>query len=127
MPIAYWCVLGAAFLPYMWVIIAKAGPDYDNHAPRAQLAQTTGYRQRANWAQLNAFEAFGPFAAGVIIAQVSGAAPAWVNALALAFIGLRVLHGICYLLDWATLRSLVWAAGAGCVVGLFLAAARVIA
>ncbi|MHB1232669.1 MAG: MAPEG family protein [Burkholderiales bacterium] len=126
MPIAYWCVLAAAFLPYVWVVVAKAGPAYDNRAPRAQLAQATGYRQRANWAQLNAFEAFAPFAAGVIIAQVSGAAPAWVNALALAFIGFRILHGICYVLDWATPRSLAWAGGFACVIGLFLAAARVI-
>lgn len=126
MPIAYWCVLAAAFLPYVWVVVAKAGPAYDNHAPRAQLAQATGYRQRANWAQLNAFEAFAPFAAGVVIAQVSGAAPAWVNALALAFIGFRILHGICYVWDWATPRSLVWAGGFACVIGLFLAAARVI-
>jgi uncharacterized MAPEG superfamily protein len=126
MQIAYWCVLIAAMLPYVWVIVAKAGPAYDNRAPRVQLAQTAGYRQRANWAHLNAFEAFAPFAAGVIIAQVSGAAPGWVNGLALAFIGFRMLHGICYVLDWATLRSLVWASGFACVVGLFLAAARVI-
>jgi uncharacterized MAPEG superfamily protein len=126
MAIAYWCVLIAAFLPYVWVIVAKAGPAYDNRAPRAQLAQTTGYRQRANWAQLNAFEAFAPFAAGVIIAQISSAAPGWVNGLALAFIGFRVLHGICYLLDLATLRSLMWSGGFACVVGLFLAAARVL-
>jgi uncharacterized MAPEG superfamily protein len=126
MQIAYWCVLIAAMLPYVWVVVAKAGPAYDNHAPRAQLAQTTGYRQRANWAQLNAFEAFAPFAAGVIIAQVSGAPPGWVNGLAVAFIAFRVLHGICYVLDWATLRSLVWASGLACVVGLFLAAARVV-
>ena len=126
MQIAYWCVLIAAMLPYVWVIVAKVGPAYDNRAPRVQLAQTAGYRQRANWAHLNAFEAFAPFAAGVIIAQVSGAAPGWVNGLALAFIGFRMLHGICYVLDWATLRSLVRASGFACVVGLFLAAARVI-
>ena len=49
MQIAYWCVLIAAMLPYVWVIVANAGPAYDNRAPRVQLAQTAGYRQRANW------------------------------------------------------------------------------
>lgn len=126
MAIAYWCVLVAAFLPYLWVFIAKAGPQFDNHAPRAQLAQATGYRQRANWAQLNAFEAFAPFAAGVIIAQISSASPSWVSALALSFIGFRLLHGVFYLLDWASLRSLVWAGGFACVIGLFLAAAHLL-
>ena len=38
MQIAYWCVLIAAMLPYVWVIVAKAGPAYDNRAPRVQLA-----------------------------------------------------------------------------------------
>ena len=126
MSIAFWCVLIAAGLPYVWVVVAKAGPSYDNHAPRAQLAAATGYRQRANWAQLNAFEAFAPFAAGVIIAQVAGAPSAWVNGLAIAFVAFRLAHGVFYLLDWASLRSLVWAGGMACVVGLFLAAARLV-
>lgn len=126
MPIAYWCVLIAALLPYGWIIVAKAGPSYDNRAPRAQLATADGYRQRANWAHLNAFEAFAPFAAGVVIAQLSGAAQGWVNALAMIFIGARVLHGVFYILDRPTLRSLVWATGIGCVIGLFLVAARVV-
>mgnify|MGYP000082401230 CR=1 FL=1 len=126
MSIAFWCVLAVAFLPYIWVIIAKAGPEFDNHAPRAQLARAKGYKQRANWAQLNAFEAFAPFAAGVIIAHIAGANTAWVDGLALSFVGLRILHGIVYLLDWAAVRSLLWAAGFACVIGLFLAAAHIL-
>lgn len=126
MPIAFWCVLIAAVLPYFWVILAKAGAHYDNHAPRAQLAQSSGYRQRANWAHLNAFEAFAPFAAAVIIAQLLGAAATWMNGLAITFIVLRILHGVFYMMDWASLRSLVWIAGFLCVVGLFLAPAHVL-
>ena len=126
MSIAYWCVLIAAFLPYLWVLIAKASAGYDNHAPRAQLAQATGYRQRANWAQLNAFEAFAPFAAAVIIAQTSAATAAWVNGLAVGFVLLRILHGVFYVLDWASLRSLVWMGGFACVIALFLAAAHIL-
>lgn len=126
MSIAYWCVLIAALLPYIWVVVAKAGAGYDNHAPRAQLAQLSGYRQRANWAQLNAYEAFAPFAAAVIIAHLMGATQAVVNGLAVGFVLLRILHGIFYVLDWASLRSLVWIAGMGCVVALFLAAAHIV-
>eukprot|EP01035_Chromulina_nebulosa_P035064 gene35064-47116_t len=43
------------------------GKDFDNAAPRVMLAKLDGWRQRANWAQLNGFEAFPPFAAAVII------------------------------------------------------------
>lgn len=120
MTIAYWCVLLAAVLPYVIVALAKSGKHYDNHAPRAQAASTPGWRQRLNWAHLNAFEAFPPFAAAVIIAEQLHAPQEEVNGLALAFIGLRILHSLFYAFDKATLRSFVWAGGFLCVVGLFV-------
>jgi uncharacterized MAPEG superfamily protein len=126
MTVAYWCVFAAIFLPYVWVIIAKAKPGFDNRAPRAQLEAAKGFRQRANWAHLNAFEAFPPFAAAVIIAHQLHVTQATVDGLALAFIAFRLVHGTCYLLNWASLRSLVWGGGLVCVIGLFLAAARVV-
>jgi uncharacterized MAPEG superfamily protein len=127
MTLAYWCVFAAIFLPYMWVIIAKAKPGYDNREPRAQLEAAKGFRQRANWAHLNAFEAFPPFAAAVIIAHQVQVSQALVDGLALAFVGFRLAHGACYLMNLASLRSLVWSGGFVCVIGLFLAAARVLA
>jgi len=75
---------------------------------------------RAHWAHLNSFEAFPPFAAAVLIAQQLGAAQGRIDLLAIAFVVLRVLYGICYLADQATLRSLVWAAGFACTVALFV-------
>jgi len=127
MTVAYWCVFAAIFLPYMWVIIAKSKPGYDNRAPRAQLEAAKGFRQRANWAHLNAFEAFAPFAAAVIIAHQAHAAQSMVDILALAFLAFRIAHGAFYLMNWASLRSLVWSGGFVCVIGLFLAAAGVLA
>jgi uncharacterized MAPEG superfamily protein len=43
--------------------------------------------------------------------------------LALAFIVSRVLYFICYLVDWAPLRSLVWFAGMGLIISLFVVSA----
>lgn len=123
MTIAYWCVFVSIFLPYVWVIIAKARPGYDNRAPRSQLDAAKGFRQRANWAHLNAFEAFPPFAAAVVIAHQAHAAQGVVDGLALAFLAFRIVHGACYLLNWASVRSLVWSGGFLSVVGLFLTAA----
>ena len=122
MSIAYWCVLIAAILPYLLTMLAKAGRNYDNHAPRKQLENATGYRKRAYWAQLNGFEAFPAFAAAVIIAQLQHVTQASVDSIALVFIAMRSLHGIFYLLDKATLRSLVWVVGFGCVISLFVLA-----
>lgn len=129
MTTAYWCILAAALLPYLWVMVAKtSGQRYDNRDPRSWLARQDNPRAvRANAAQLNAFEAFAPFAASVLMAQFAGVDPARISLLALAFVGLRVLHGVFYLAGVAALRSLVWAGGFGCVIALIVQAAQKVA
>ena len=125
MPIAYWCILVAALLPYGWVVIAKrGGPRYNNRDPRQWVARQEDPRvQRAYAAHLNAFEAFAPFAAGVLMAQAAGVAVGLVQGLALAFVAFRVLHGVFYLTALHWLRSLAWLAGFACVVWLMVSAA----
>ncbi|MEK8089067.1 MAPEG family protein [Thermithiobacillus plumbiphilus] len=123
MTLAYWMVLIAIFLPYIAAAAAKSGGKYDNSAPRAQLEKASGWRQRANWAQMNAFEAFPPFAAAVIIAHQLNAPQDRIDLLAVLFVGFRLLHLVLYILDRPTLRSLAWAGGFLCVIGLFVIAA----
>ncbi len=125
MTIAYACILIAALLPYVWTAIAKSGgPRYDNRDPRGWLAKQDNPRlHRANSAQLNAFEAFAPFAAAVLMAQATGVDPVRISWLAIVFVVLRVLHGIFYVANVAQLRSLVWFGGLACVVALMLMAA----
>ncbi|GAA4858002.1 MAPEG family protein [Luteimonas vadosa] len=128
MSTAYWCVLIAALLPYAWVAYAKAGPRYDNRNPRAWLARQENPRsQRANNAHLNAFEAFAPFAAGVLMAQLAGVDAARIDLLAMAFVGLRVLHGVFYIANIHLMRSLVWSGALLCVVALMVQAAMTVA
>ena len=123
MTIAYWCVLVAATLPYLWVVFAKSKPDYNNHAPREFLAQASGWRQRANWAQMNAFEAFPSFAAAVIIGHLTHGPQARLDLLAMLFIGARLAHGFLYMADQASLRSLAWTAGFACTIGILISGA----
>jgi uncharacterized MAPEG superfamily protein len=127
MTLAFWMVLAAALLPYAGTAYAKfsggGGKTYDNSAPRAQLDNLPPARRRAYWAQLNGFEAFPPFAAGVIIAHFAGASASAIDALAAVFVALRVAYTLLYIHDRPTARSLVWSAGLACVVGLFVAAA----
>jgi uncharacterized MAPEG superfamily protein len=121
---AYWCVLVAAYLPIVWTGMAKfAGGDFAeaaNRAPREYLDRLTGWRRRAHWAQLNGFEAFPPFAAAVIIAQLRHVPQTYTDALAIAFITLRALHGVFYIADRAQWRSVVWFAAVACVITLFV-------
>ncbi len=124
MTLAFWCVLIAALMPIVFAGIAKAGADsYDNRNPRAWLSRQAGWRQRANWAQQNTIEAFPPFAAAVIIAHLAAAPQPAINGLAAAFILIRIAYGYCYIQDHHLARSLVWLAGLGCVIALFVVAA----
>lgn len=125
MTIAYWCVLITAILPYVFTGLAKyGGPGgYSNHHPRDSLNAMKGWRKRAHGAQLNAFEAFAPFAAAVIIAQSAGANQLWVDQLAIAFVAFRALHGVFYIVDKPGMRSLTWSLGFACVLGIFAVAA----
>lgn len=125
MSIAYWCVLVAALLPYVWVGFAKGGAsDYNNKDPRGWVAKQQSYRIRnANAAHLNAFEAFAPFAIAVLMAQFTQVDAQRVAWLAIAFIAFRILHGVFYLTGTHLFRSLVWFLGLGCVVALMASAA----
>lgn len=123
MTIAYWCVLAAAILPYIFTLIAKSGARYNNHSPREFLEQREGMHKRAHWAQLNGYEAFPPFAAAVIIAHLAGADQGNINLLAMTFIVMRLAYGLAYIADKAALRSLVWGVGFLCVIGLFVISA----
>jgi uncharacterized MAPEG superfamily protein len=123
MTLALWCVFIAAVLPYAATGIAKAGgrmPVKANHQPRIWLESLSGLPKRAHWAQLNGFEVFPAFAAAVIVCQIQHAPQARVDQLAMAFIAFRLVYLLCYLADWARLRSLIWFGGTVCTIWLFL-------
>lgn len=125
MAIPYLCILIAALLPYLWVAISKAsGQRYDNRDPRGWTSKQDNPRvHRANSAQLNAFEAFAPFAAGVLMAQFAGVNASTIASLSLVFVAARIVHGLFYLANRALYRSLVWGVGFVCVLALMALAA----
>jgi uncharacterized MAPEG superfamily protein len=122
MHISYWCVLIAALLPLLFTATAKllGRRTFDNRNPREFQAHLSGAALRAHWAHLNSFEAFAPFAAAVLVAQQVGAAQSRIDQLAIAFVVLRLVYGVCYIADMATLRSLIWAGAMACTVALFV-------
>ena len=121
----YACILAAfllIYLPRMFVLRAQAmAPGgLDNRYPRDQQATLTGLAKRANGAHMNSFEAFAPFAAAVLVASVAHGNARLVNGLSLGFVCARALYIALYLGDVPTARSLVWLAGFGMVIALFL-------
>ena len=130
--LAYWCVLIAALLPIVCAGVAKSGRfgvprkegGYDNVNPREWLARQTDWRARANAAQANSFEALPFFIGAVVIAHQLGADMAWVNALAVLFVLLRVLYVVTYVAGMAGVRSLLWIAALAANIGILLVGYR---
>ncbi len=121
MTTALWCVLAAGLLPYVATVSAKVGKRFDNHLPRAWLAAQSGWRARANAAQMNSFEAFPLFAVAVLVAHHTGAPQPRVDTLALVFVAARIAYIVTYVADLALLRSIVWFAGIASAVAIFVA------
>ncbi|MDE1184665.1 MAPEG family protein [Paraburkholderia sp.] len=132
MSVLHLCLLIVALLPFPWTMVAKLNRRYDNRTPRTYLAGLDGWRARAHAAHQNAWEALALFTAAVVVAGQSAASSGgagngvgtlwWLDALAITFVLTRVLHGLLYLANWASLRSLVWFVGLACVVSMFIVA-----
>jgi uncharacterized MAPEG superfamily protein len=118
MSIPFWCVLISALLIFVAKIpVAKAMNDlggYDNHLPRQQQAQLTGFGARALAAHQNCFEAFILFAVGVLMAHTTQTAGWLIDLLAIIFVITRIIYLLCYWVDLAWQRSLVWGVGLLC-------------
>lgn len=104
-------ILIACLLPYVFAMIAKKTAGFkakDNQHPRDFLAKTTGLAARANAAQQNSFESLPLFIAAILMAEYMVISQTVIMTFGIAYIVLRILYGICYLANWATLRSIVW-------------------
>ena len=127
MTLAEICILIACLLPIVCAGIAKSKGfgkprregGFDNHNPRSWLADLQGWQARAHAAQLNSFEVLPLLIAGVLVAQQHQAAQHTVDALAVAFIVLRIGFIWAYLADHANLRSALWALGLACCIAQF--------
>ena len=111
--VAYWCVLVSAVFPYVFSYNANArafGPR-DNVTPRDWATKQSGWRARANAAQANSFEGLPFFIGAVIIAHQLGAQQGRIDALAVAYIVLRLLFIALYLRGANAARSAFWLLG----------------
>lgn len=124
---AFLCLIIAAVFPFIFAGLAKfggqmAGKKFDNHDPRTYLANLSGWPHRAQAVQLNSWEALPLFIAGVLMATHAGVAQETINLWAFIFILARFIYAGCYLLDYASLRSLIWFVGTGASIRLMVAA-----
>ena len=120
MTIAYLCIVIAIFIPLVSAGYAKLSvKGYDNRNPREFMAKLEGKAKRANFAQINSYETFAPFAAGVIVAHHLQAHQSTIDFLAITYVISRILYVIFYIQDAHILRSAVWFIGFGATLALF--------
>ena len=116
-------ILAACLLPYVFAMIAKMVGGFkakDNQNPREFLAKTTGLAARANAAQQNSFESLPLFIAAILMAEYMVVPQSVVMSLGIAYLVFRVLYGICYLANWAMLRSIIWLLSLLCPIFLLI-------
>jgi uncharacterized MAPEG superfamily protein len=121
-------IIIACLLPYVFTLIAKAKGGFqakDNQNPREFLAKTTGLAARANAVQQNSFESLPLFIAAILMAEYMVVPEKFILSLGWAYIVLRIIYGICYLANLATLRSIIWFFSIFCPILLFVITIKV--
>lgn len=116
-------IIIACLLPYVFTVVDKMAGGFkreDNQNPREFLAKTTGLAARANAVQQNSFESLPLFIAAVLMAEYMVIPQVVVMMFGIAYIVLRIIYGICYLANWATLRSIVWMLSLLCPICILL-------
>jgi len=115
------CIFAALLIAYVCIGAAKAGGirEYDNARPRDPAFYASGWRARALGAHQNGLEGFPFFAIAVVLAEFRGVHQATVNALALAFVIVRLGYVAAYISDRALIRSTIWTLGFLINVALF--------
>ena len=116
-------IIIACLFPYVFAVVAKMAGGFkreDNQNPREFLAKTTGLAARANAVQQNSFESLPLFIAAVLMAEYMVIPQVVVMMFGIAYIVLRIIYGICYLANWATLRSIVWMLSLLCPICILL-------
>jgi uncharacterized MAPEG superfamily protein len=118
--LAYTAKLTATlWIPYIVAQVKTNGPltpgNYRDPTPRPLPL----WGKRADRAHLNAVETFAPFAALVVVAQLTGRADGMTAFWATSFFWLRLIHAVVYLFAIPFIRTLVFTLGWIAVAGIF--------
>ena len=111
--IAIALAFGLVYVPRLIVSreMAKLDGGYNNSEPRAQQAKLDGLGRRALGAHQNGFEAFAPFAVGVLASIQRGGNVQAAAYMSILFIVARSAYIYAYLANRPTLRSGMWTLG----------------
>jgi uncharacterized MAPEG superfamily protein len=119
--LAFTAMLTASlWIPYVVAQVMTNGfltpPNYVDPAPRPVPL----WGQRADRVYLNAVETFAPFAALVILIQLTGKADAMTAFWTQCFFWLRIAHAVVYWAAIPYIRTVVFTLGFVTIIGLFV-------
>lgn len=122
MTIAEWMILAAVLLFLLTVAPVKVAGyrTFDNANPRDPNFYKAGIANRALGAHINGIETFPLFAVAVLLAEFRQQPRSWIDILAIAFVGIRLLYVAAYLGNWPWTRTLIWNLGFAVNVAIFL-------
>jgi uncharacterized MAPEG superfamily protein len=108
------------WIPYVVCQVMTNGalqtPNYIDPTPRPVPL----WGQRANRAHINAVEAFAPFAALVILIQLTQKNDSMTAFWAMSYFWIRLAHAIVYIAAMPYIRTILFTLGYVCIVGLFI-------
>ncbi len=125
--IAIYAMVAASVLPFLTASLSKLLGRFklkDNDNPRIFQQSLTGVAQRTHAAQLNAYETLPVFLAAVLTAEYMVVNQGAINQLAWAYVVLRVLYTVAYMINMSVLRSTLWTLSFSCSMLLFFLALR---
>lgn len=122
MTVAEWALLAAVLLYLLTLAPFKpmGWREFDNAKPRDPEFWKTPLRSRALGAHQNGIETFPFFATAVLLAEFRGCPQGRLDALAVAFVAIRLLFVAAYLGDRPWTRTALWNLGFAVNVAIFL-------
>jgi uncharacterized MAPEG superfamily protein len=115
-------IIGAVVLtyaPFLVVAWGRLKTGYDQSSPRAMFEQLPDYAKRATWAHQNSFEALTIYGLAALMAYATGVESPWAKIAAIAFLVVRLLYSVFYIINLPVGRSLMFAIGSLCGWTLF--------
>jgi uncharacterized MAPEG superfamily protein len=117
--LAAWIVVGGAYL--VQTLVADLAMVRARHTPGMPIASGHGdFLFRASRAHANTNESLAAFVVLSLAAMLLGASPAWTNGFGWGFALARVGHMLAYYADQRLFRSVAFAVGFACLLGLLI-------
>jgi len=111
---------GSLWIPYIVCQVVTNGTlqttNYVDPTPRPVPL----WGQRANRAHINAVETFAPFAALVILIQLTNKNDSMTTFWAMSYFWIRLAHAVVFIAAIPFIRTILFVLGYVCIVGLFV-------